>query len=159
MSEQFAAPLFTGDHHGPTPVVSFFSTQEYSGLIELFPSPYASSLCCLNISVFLRPIDSFIRSDDPRVSVRRGCHTIPTFIYSPHRLHCDHSGLFAFFFFRLRRSTMASSTYPENPTRLIFSRASHSVLSFPLVQPYLSIPDPKPEQCGSSREKFLSLFG
>ena len=98
MSEQFAAPLFTGDHHGPTPVVSFFSTQEYSGLIELFSSPYASSLCCLNISVFLRPIDSFIRSDDPRVSVRRGCHTIPTFIHSPHRLHCDHSGLFAFFF-------------------------------------------------------------
>lgn len=57
-------------------------------------------------------------------------------------------------------SSIPYGTYPENPTRLIFSHAQVlQYLSFP-PQPYLFTPDPKSEQRGSAKETFLSpLFG
>ena len=97
----------------------------------------------------------FIRPDDPRVFAPHDYHTIPTSIHSPHRPHRHHSARFAFF----SLSSIHYGTYPENPTRLISSRAQVlQYLSFP-PQPYLSTPDPKSEQHGSPKETFSPLFG
>ena len=68
--------------------------------------------------------------------------------------HRHHSTRFAFF----SPSSIHYGTYPENPTRLIFSRAQIlQYLSFQ-SQPYLSTPDHKSDQRRRPSPHFLVVF-
>ena len=77
-SEPIATPLFADDRHGPTYFVSFFSTPEYLGFIELFAFPYVSPLRSPGISSgFPRLIDFFH-------PVRRPAYVCATRSHIPH---------------------------------------------------------------------------
>jgi len=100
---------------------------------------------------------SFIQFEDPRMFVWHGCHTTFMSIQPSHRQYCHH---------RSRSASFSSSPVyfgtryiSRKPTRLIFSHTQViRYLSFPLASTIFIHSDPKPEQCGSFREKSLSPF-
>ena len=113
---------------------------------------YVSSLYCLDISVLL--VSSFIRFAYICATWRHRFLAAPQ---PPRRPYFYHFCRFASF--RPRRfTTTALCTYPENPPRLISSRASHSVPLLPAHPDHIYPLQPKLEECGLLREKFFHPF-
>ena len=99
----------------------------------------------------------FIRSDGPRMFVRHGVTQPFMSIQSSHRPYCHHLRRFAFF----------SSSPVYFGTRYISRKTHHLIFSHTQVTWYPSFPfaptifipsGPKPEQCGSLGEKYVSPF-
>jgi len=138
----------------PPRCIIFFSDTGVSRSHRTLLLTLCLSPCCFDIPFFPVSSTPFIRSDDPRMFVWHGCHTILTSIQPSHRQYCHYRSRSAFF--SSSPVYFGTQYISRKPTRLIFSHAQViRYLSFPPAPTIFIHPDPKPEQWGSPREKFL----
>jgi hypothetical protein len=158
LSEPIAAPLFTGDSHGPAYAVSFFSTPDYLGLIELFSSLYVSPLCCLDIPQFSSSHRLLL--SDPTIRVYL-CAT--RLSHNPH-VHTIISPtilppLKSVYPFLILAGLLRHSVHIQKTPRVPLSHAQVvRYPSFSLAPTIFIHPDSKSEQCGSLWDKFLPFL-
>jgi len=107
---------------------------------------------------FLVSSTPFIRSDDPRMFVRRGCRTIFMSIQPSHRQYCHHRSRSAFF--SSSPVHFGTQYISRKPTRLIFSHTQViRYLSFPLAPTIFIHSQTRTMRFSQGEVPLLPLFG